>query len=69
MEQEERTLEEAFGELEELIGELEDRDISLEDSFLKYRKGIELLKLCNDKIDTVEKQMLVLNDRGETDEF
>ena len=40
MEQEERTLEEAFGELEELIGELEDRDISLEDSFLKYRKGI-----------------------------
>ena len=69
MSQENMTLEEAFRELDELIGAMEDREISLEDSFLKYKQGIELLKICNQKIDTVEKQMLVLNDRGEADEF
>jgi exodeoxyribonuclease VII small subunit len=69
MKQEEKTLEESFGELEEIIQALESREISLEDSFTKYKEGMELLKLCNDKIDRVEKQMLILNDRGETDEF
>lgn len=69
MEQEEKTLEETFGELETIIEALESREISLEDSFLKYKQGMELLKIANDKIDTVEKKMLVLNDRGETDEF
>ena len=69
MDQEEKTLEEAFGELETIIDALESREISLEDSFLKYKQGMELLKICSSKIDTVEKQMLVLNDRGETDEF
>ncbi len=69
MKQEEKTLEESFGELEKIIQALESREISLEDSFTKYKEGMELLKLCNDKIDRVEKQMLILNDRGETDEF
>ena len=69
MEQNERNLEEAFGELETIIEALTSREISLEESFQKYKQGMELLKICNDKIDTVEKQMLVLNDRGETDEF
>lgn len=65
----EQTLEELFQELDSLVEELESREISLEDSFSRYQKGMELLKLCNDKIDMVEKKMLVLNDNGETDEF
>ena len=69
MEKKEKTLEESFRELEKLIEEMEDREISLEDSFAKYKEGVELLKICNQKIDRVEKQMLVINDRGETDEF
>jgi len=69
MNQKEKTLEESFQELDKLIEAMEDREISLEDSFTKYKEGMELLKLCNQKIDRVEKQMLVINDRGETDEF
>jgi exodeoxyribonuclease VII small subunit len=34
-----------------------------------YNKGMELLKYCNDKIDTVEKQMLQIDDNGELNEF
>ena len=48
---------------------LESREISLEDSFEKYKEGMALLKAAGEKIDTVEKAMLVLNDQGEADEF
>ena len=68
-EQKEQTLEEIFGEMEGLLEALESREISLEDSFEKYKEGMALLKAAGEKIDTVEKAMLVLNDRGEADEF
>ena len=62
-------LEEGFLKLEETIEALEKEDISLEESFQEYQKGMELLKKCNDAIDQVEKKVLVLNGNGETDEF
>ena len=65
----EQTLEEIFKEMEGLLEALESREISLEDSFEKYKEGMELLKAAGEKIDTVEKAMLVLNDQGEADEF
>ena len=58
-------LEEAFGMLDGIIRRLEEEEISLEDSFDAYKKGMDLLKICNDKIDQVEKKVLVLN--GEAD--
>ena len=68
-EQKEQTLEEIFGEMEGLLEALESREISLEDSFEKYKEGMALLKAAGEKIDTVEKAMLVLNDQGEAEEF
>ena len=65
----EQTLEEIFKEMEGLLEALESREISLEDSLEKYKEGMELLKAAGEKIDTVEKAMLVLNDQGEADEF
>lgn len=62
-------LEEGFQKLEETIAALEKDDITLEESFREYQKGMELLKKCNDAIDKVEKKVLVLNGNGETDEF
>ena len=40
-EQEQRSLEENFSELEELIEQLEAEDISLEDAFTAYSKGMK----------------------------
>lgn len=65
----ELTLEEAFARLEEVTRMLEDEDISLEQSFAVYQKGVELLKYCNESIDKVEKKVLVLNGEGKLDEF
>ncbi len=63
------SLEEAFAKLEETVSKLESQDISLEDSFLTYKKGMELLQYCNDKIDQVEKKVLVVDESGKLNEF
>ncbi|MCM1135879.1 MAG: exodeoxyribonuclease VII small subunit [Clostridium sp.] len=62
-------LEEAFDKLEETVLALEQEDISLEESFQIYKSGMELLKLCSEAIDTVEKKVQVLGGNGETYEF
>lgn len=67
--QEERTLEEIFTLLDQKIVQLENGDISLEDSFRVYKEGMELLKNCSDRIDTVEKKMLQINQDGTFTEF
>ena len=67
--EEELSLEEAFQELGILAQKLEDRETSLEDSFLLYQQGMELLKFCNGKLDTVEKKMLQMNEDGTFSEF
>lgn len=68
-ETEEMSLEEAFRALDEITDSLEKDDMSLEESFMAYKKGMDLLKLCSDRIDRVEKKVLVLNGEGELDEF
>ena len=67
--QEEKSLEEVFAELDLLAEKLEDRETSLEDSFLLYRQGMELLKFCSDRLDTVEKKMVQINENGAFSEF
>jgi exodeoxyribonuclease VII small subunit len=64
-----KTLEEVFVELDEVVEQLEESTVSLEDSFSLYHKGMELLKVCNDKIDRVEKKMLMLDEDGEQHEL
>lgn len=63
------TLEEAFAQLEEVTQTLEKEDISLEDSFAVYERGMRLLKYCNESIDKVEKKVLVLSGEGKLNEF
>lgn len=64
-----KNIEELFEEIEEVIDHLENPDVTLEDSFSKYQEGIKLLKQCNDKIDVIEKEMIVLSqDLAEEDE-
>lgn len=65
MGEQEQTLEEIFLELESIIEKMQQREVSLEDSFQLYEQGIQKLNQCNEKIDYVEKQMLLLNGQGE----
>lgn len=63
------SVEEAFAQLDKIVERLESEDIPLEESFRVYQKGMELLKYCSEKIDTVEKKMMKLNENGELSEF
>ncbi|MFR5691586.1 MAG: exodeoxyribonuclease VII small subunit [Lachnospiraceae bacterium] len=69
MDKKKETLEEMFTQLESVIKTMEQGDISLEETFDLYHKGMNMLKSCNDKIDKVEKKMLILDDKGEAHEF
>lgn len=62
-------LEDMFGQLETVIQDMEKEDVSLEDSFELYNRGMNLLKRCNKAIDEVEKKVLVLDEDGKTHEF
>lgn len=62
-------LEELFAQVEDILEQMDDKDISLEKSFLLYEEGMKKLKPCNDKIDQVEKKMLVIREQGDLIEF
>ena len=64
-----KTLEEALEELDAISQKLENGETSLEESFRLYRSGMDLLKYCNDKLDTVEKKMLQMDEEGNFSEF
>lgn len=66
---EELSLEEAFEQIEEVISCLEAEEITLEQSFSEYNKGMKLLHYCNETIDRVEKKVLQINEDGGLDEF
>lgn len=61
----ENNLEQSFLELNDIIKKLESEDISLEDSFSFYQEGMKLLKICNESIDRVEKQLITLGEAKE----
>jgi len=62
-------VEEVLVQVEQCIAQLEDPQISLEDSFRCYEEGIRKLKICNEKVDQIEKKMLMINEHGELEEF
>ena len=62
-------MEETFEALDALIDKLERGEGSLEDAFKNYEQGMKLVKSCNDKIDAIEKQVMVLSgDKTEEEE-
>ncbi len=64
-----KSLEETFGEIEEIIEKMEQEEVTLEDSFALYQRGMEELKNCNRILDRVEKKMQVMNAGGELEDF
>lgn len=68
-EQKEQTLEEIFGEMEGLLRHWKVGRFPWRIPLKNTKKAWRILKAAGEKIDTVEKAMLVLNDQGEADEF
>ena len=64
-----QTWNEVLAQLDQVMKEMENEDVSLEESFRLYKEGMNMLKICNEKIDTVEKKMLILDGEGNEHEF
>ena len=63
------SLEETLGLLDETIAKLQSEEVSLEESFELYKKGMDYVRMCSDTIDQVEKKVLMLNQEGKLDEL
>ncbi|MCM3412502.1 exodeoxyribonuclease VII small subunit [Metabacillus sp. YM-086] len=67
---EEVSFETVMQQLEEIVGKLEEGDVPLEKAIEYFQKGMELSKLCHDKLQHVEKQMdFILREDGELKPF
>ncbi|MCD8301375.1 MAG: exodeoxyribonuclease VII small subunit [Clostridiales bacterium] len=64
-EEKEETVEDIFTELDEILAAMDQKDVSLEDSFALYEKGMRKVRQANRKLDLVEKKMLVITQEGE----
>ena len=49
--------EEALAELEEQVRLLESGELSLEESLATYKYGVELSKVCSDKLEAVKQEV------------
>jgi exodeoxyribonuclease VII small subunit len=58
-----QTLEQSFEKLEEIIGRLGDDSISLDEAFKIYKEGVKLIGTCNQQLDKVEKQIVILEEQ------
>ncbi|CAM3741169.1 exodeoxyribonuclease VII small subunit [Cytobacillus oceanisediminis] len=64
------TFEEAMDQLEVIVEKLEEGDVPLEEAINIYKKGMELSKLCHDKLKNVESQLTeILTEDGRKENF
>ena len=54
------TFESALAELENIVERMEDGQLSLEQSLTAYKRGAELLKLCQAQLADAQQQVKVL---------
>ena len=54
----------AMEQLEEIVKLLEQGDVPLEEALTLYQKGMELSKLCHDKLKNAETQLVTMMKDG-----
>lgn len=59
------SVEQAFDELETIIEQLEDDETSIQDALKFYTKGMKLVQQCQESLDHIEKELIILEDKGE----
>lgn len=54
----------AMQQLEEIVRQLEQGDVPLEEALTLYQKGMELSKVCHDKLQSAEEQLVTMMQDG-----
>ncbi|MEI5908128.1 exodeoxyribonuclease VII small subunit [Bacillus spongiae] len=65
-----KSFEEAMEQLDKIVQRLEEGDVPLEEAIAIYKDGMELSKICHDKLQMVEDELAsVLTEDGKEVEF
>ena len=60
------TFEESLEKLEEIVNKLENGDVPLDDAIEEFKKAMDLVKICNDKLNTAEESIAkIVQENGE----
>lgn len=59
-----KTLEENIKDIEGIVEKIEKGGVSLEESIALYKEGVSILEKCNMKIETIEKELIVIKDQN-----
>lgn len=54
------TFEKALAELERLVAQMESGDLSLEQALAAHKRGLELARFCQSRLEAAEQQVKVL---------
>ena len=63
------SIDESFEYLDDVIDKMEDPDITLEESFSLYEKGMKVLRQAAGAVDEVEKKVRLIDDDGNVEDF
>ncbi|GAB4073499.1 exodeoxyribonuclease VII small subunit [Barrientosiimonas marina] len=64
------SFEEAMQQLEKIVEKLEQGDVPLEKAISYYQEGMQLSKLCNNKLTNVQEKMTkIMNEHGQYETF
>ena len=64
------SFEESLAKLEEIVNKLENGDVPLDDAIEEFKNSMELVKICNDKLNAAEESIAkIVEDNGDLIEF
>ena len=64
------SFEESLEKLEEIVNRLENGDVPLDEAIDEFKKAMDLVKICNDKLNDAEESIAkIVKDNGELIEF
>ena len=67
---EELSFEESLEQLEEIVNKLETGDVPLDDAIDEFTKAMQLVKVCNAKLNNAEEAIAkIVQDNGEIEDF
>jgi exodeoxyribonuclease VII small subunit len=54
------SFEQALGELEKIVARMESGDLSLEQALASHKRGLELARLCQQRLENAQQQVKIL---------
>jgi exodeoxyribonuclease VII small subunit len=64
------SFEESLEKLEEIVNKLESGDVPLDDAIDEFNKAMQLVKICNDKLNAAEESIAkIVKENGAIEDF